>query len=307
MLTLITEDMLRRLDIPLQTTKTRAICASRKALNLLGECFIDLKIGPHKVNIKAHVVHHLTHNMLIGTDSMRKVGKFAFNHRNGYIEVNDSTKIPLAAFEAQEQALPVLALNTLTIPPNHEAKFPCTIRNDTEPLRPVLFESNREALEPRNLSAANSLNIAQNGIISVKFMNSTDKPQTIYKGMTIGNVETYLSGENSIKSVDASMKRNHDPLQDLNLDKADITKSQKAELLALFRRYASVFSTGDNDIGHHPRETHDQHWKSRPYQATGRSKPPSLCVLSFKTKSTDFSKAASFDPALPPGAVICYW
>ncbi len=118
----------------------------------------------------------------------------------------------------------------------------------------------QEKLAINGIFVAGSVSQLKKGKTPIKLVNTRADPFTIYGGTRVAQVEFNLSDQGETFSViyppSSEPEKQQDPLDTISFENSDMTAEQKQQLIARLRKYPSVISHGQKDLGSTDLMTH---------------------------------------------------
>ena len=156
----------------------------------------------------------------------------------------------------EKQVFRVVALEKVSIPPQHVMIVPCTIPGWKAPpvARVALFEPHERFIDNENRTAQGALFSFEKGIVLITIANTNDEVLTIYKDTTLGSSQ--LVSDRLIQEINEKQRKTNnevDPKYDLeNLKKAiskEMNNNCRADFRNLIEDYGDIFSINQWDLG----------------------------------------------------------
>ena len=156
----------------------------------------------------------------------------------------------------EKQVYRVVALEKLSIPPQHVLIVPDTIPGCKAPpvARVALFEPDDSFIDNENQIPQDALLSFEKGIVPITIANTNDEVLTIYKVTTMGSSQ--LVSDRLIQEINQKQMKTYnevDPKYDLeNLKKAiskEINNNCRADFRNLIDDYGDSFSINQRDLG----------------------------------------------------------
>ncbi len=118
----------------------------------------------------------------------------------------------------------------------------------------------QEKLAVNGIFVARSVSTIKKGKTPIKLVNTRADPFTIYGGTRVAQVEFNVENKEEAFSIiyppTSDLEKQKDPLDTVSFENSDMTAEQKEQLMARLRKYPSVISHGQNDLGSTDLMTH---------------------------------------------------
>ena len=177
----------------------------------------------------------------------------------GKLKIDRNILVPLYGKQFsfdEKQVYRVVALEKLSIPPQHVLIVPDTIPGCKAPpvARVALFEPDDNFIDNENQIPQDALLSFEKGIVPITIANTNDEVLTIYKVTTLGSSQ--LVSDRLIQEINQKQMKTYnevDPKYDLeNLKKAiskEINNNCRADFRNLIDDYSDSFSINQRDLG----------------------------------------------------------
>ena len=258
-MSLVAEDMVKRLKIPIKPTRFKASGVTGHALEIVGQARLTVKVGETTVSHLFKVVKGVSYVCLLGNDLFEQLGEISFNMRKRTMRVNG---VEVLVNGGPQTVVRLVA--AVTIAPNTKQEVEGRV-GDVKGLQ--LFEP---SLQRHGLFCSRSLDNCRRGIIRVSMVNAGHRPMTIEAGTVLGDIEAYDEGDICIPPESVGPKH-PSPGDQIDLDKTDLTEVEKRLVRLLVNEYKDVMAGDLMDLP--GTDILDHHIDVQPGTRPIRSKP----------------------------------
>ena len=240
-----------------QPSTTRLSSANQMPIQFKGSVSVPIEIGPKTYEHTFYVLKEAASDCLLGLNFL-ETNKCDALFSESKLKIDRNTLVSLYrkqfSFD-EKQAYRVVALEKVSIPPQHVVIVPGTIPGWKAPpvARVVLFEPHERFIDNENQVAQDAL-FSFEGLVPITKAKTNDEVLTIYKDTTLGSFQ--LVSDRLIQEINQkSMKNSNevDPKYDLeNAKRAisnEINNNCRADFRNLIDDYSGIFSINQWDLG----------------------------------------------------------
>ncbi len=236
----------------------KAQSVSRHTLALKGLVTATIEVGPKTLVQQFYVVDKMEHDIILGVDAIKALGPILLDLQSEKLFFYDSPPecfsghVTLGSKQEMDEPSTVNAVETLQLLPRTETyiRIPMPWWN-TSSEQQMLFEPSQNAEERHEVLFARTLSNSKHGEISLRMLNPTDKPITIYKGTTLGTATPVEAPTVNQVQQSGIEKRELDPMpqQKVQIDRTLLTSEMENDLWKVLNRNSDCFARHYTDLG----------------------------------------------------------
>lgn len=259
-ITLVRADIAKDLKLPLYKHALSATGVTNDALKLIGRTAVLIKLGKKEYKQCMYVAEYLSHEVILGTDFLAKLGEVAYNFDKCILRVGDEL-IPMGRQIADEASVVQReehvgcegrVTEELNILPFSEALIVAQVESTCIDGRDCLFEGDK-SFGPRHILIGKSVSKVDGAKIRIPVMNAGPSTYTLRARAQIGNVETLETDlpilNLEVKPKETPAKPQARPGDSLKQDKTDLTDDQMSQLRELVNEFADIVGENIAELG----------------------------------------------------------
>ena len=227
-----------------------ATSMSGHRLRMSGTVEVNIQIGTTNISHNVYVVPGCPHDVVLGADILKKLGRFSIDLDANTLHINGS-RIQLGMKDDSDECLAIVcATEELHVPPRAEVVFPIKlprlqVQNDC-----MLFEPGIDLFKPGGPCVARMLLDSKAESAPVRILNPTNSVLKFEKGSQLGRllaVEYEMYSGSPVQQV-LGLSASGIPYG-LDLSNVDLAPLPKTQLLNLICKYSDIFTDSEGTPG----------------------------------------------------------
>ncbi|XP_067940201.1 uncharacterized protein [Watersipora subatra] len=203
------------------------------------------------------VADKISHEIILGTDFLAKLGEVAYNFDKCTIRVNGET-LPMdnkavkacTVSRTDHMVCAVKAVHNTELPPFSETLVEAQVKSSNIDRRDCIIERDSKAGSRRVIMGKSVCKVDRENI-RIPVMNAGPSSYTLQKGTFVDNVETSKQDLPllNLKSVPAKTKESTNPGDTLKQEDTDLTDSEMGRLRKLINNFSDIIGENVSELG----------------------------------------------------------
>ena len=245
------------------------------SLNILGQTTANVYVGNESHYQRFYVADNISHEVILGTDFLSKLGEVAYNFQDCTFRFRNSS-IPMGHSFYTDS---VSVISSVKIPPLSEVVIVANVTTTSLHGKYCIFEGTNRHVN-KSLLVGKSLDRVLGNKIKVPIINTSDRIQEIQVNSVIGEIETIDEDAlmtTCINNQNENANRIRDkPGNSIDLSDTILTGHEKIALRALLNEFHDIIGENISELG---RTNIVQHViETLPGTAPIRSKPYNIPI-----------------------------
>ena len=249
------------------TESPGAVGANGMPLDVVGRAKIAVSLGSFCTEEEFTVIRNLTVDCLLGADFLKEHGA-VMDCQSSTLSIGKDPRCQVPMFMGHRQpqldSVAIIAPVDMEIPGRTVQLIQGELKDEHSGFSEALVEP-MSGTPPTNFCIARTLSPVTSGReVILQVMNISPTPITIYKGMMLGEAiprhNVMLVEENANDRVDAQIDQSQAQSQaqdfEANLDRSDLTSSEKQQLKNLLSQFSDLFAPKGGPVGQTPAVKH---------------------------------------------------